>query len=186
MPSGLNREQILNTVSWMARSRRFDRIVALDEADLEMAAEIREHMRVPGDGRDDCALLQGHAGHAGDCARDGVPGGGVLPGAELRRAARVYGARSGTVVAEAARGGIGIGHAQNRRARQLWRILEDLGDAQSHYLLEQLVAGDVFAVDSIVSEGEVKFQAVYRVRAAGDARGARWRRIHHAYGRPRE
>ena len=31
MPSGLNREQILNTVSWMARSRRFDRIVALDE-----------------------------------------------------------------------------------------------------------------------------------------------------------
>ena len=50
MPSGLNREQILNTVSWMARSRRFDRIVALDEVDLETAAEIREHMRVPGMG----------------------------------------------------------------------------------------------------------------------------------------
>ncbi len=50
MPSGLNREQILNTVSWMARSRRFDRIVALDEFDLETAAEIREHMRVPGMG----------------------------------------------------------------------------------------------------------------------------------------
>ncbi len=50
MPTGLNREQILNTVSWMARGRRFDRIVALDEGDLETAAQIREHMRIPGMG----------------------------------------------------------------------------------------------------------------------------------------
>src|ERR1039458_2950859 len=46
MPAGLNRKQILNTVSWMARGRRFDRVVALDEFDLETAAQIREHMRV--------------------------------------------------------------------------------------------------------------------------------------------
>src|ERR1019366_4437946 len=46
MPPGLSREQILNTVSWMARARRFDRIIALDEFDLETAAQIREHMRV--------------------------------------------------------------------------------------------------------------------------------------------
>src|ERR1035438_10522941 len=53
MPAGLTREQILNTVSWMARGRRFDRIIALDEFDLEMAAEIREHMRIPGMGISD-------------------------------------------------------------------------------------------------------------------------------------
>ena len=35
---------------------------------------------------------------------------------------------------------------------QLWRILEDLGDEQSRYLLEQFVPGDIFHVDSIVSE----------------------------------
>jgi len=50
MPSGLNREQILKHVSWKARTRRFDRIVALDEFDLATAAEIREHMRIPGMG----------------------------------------------------------------------------------------------------------------------------------------
>jgi formate-dependent phosphoribosylglycinamide formyltransferase (GAR transformylase) len=50
IPSGLSREQILNTVSWMARGRRFDRIAALDEFDLETAAQIREHMRIPGMG----------------------------------------------------------------------------------------------------------------------------------------
>src|ERR1035441_9740775 len=50
MPAGLNRDQILNTASWMARGRRFDRIIALDEFDLEKAAQIREYMRIPGMG----------------------------------------------------------------------------------------------------------------------------------------
>jgi len=50
MPAGLSREQILNTVSWMARGRRYDRIVALDEFDLETGAQIREHMRIRGMG----------------------------------------------------------------------------------------------------------------------------------------
>jgi hypothetical protein len=39
MPTGLTREQILNTVTWMARGRRFDRIIALDEFDQETAAQ---------------------------------------------------------------------------------------------------------------------------------------------------
>ena len=46
----MTREQILNTVSWKTRSRRFDRIIALDEFDVQTAAEIREHMRIPGMG----------------------------------------------------------------------------------------------------------------------------------------
>ena len=50
MPENLTSEQILNTVSWMARGRRFDRVAALDEFDLETAAEIREHWRLPGMG----------------------------------------------------------------------------------------------------------------------------------------
>ena len=48
MPEELTREQILNTVSWMARERRFDRVVALDEFDQETAAAVREHWRLPG------------------------------------------------------------------------------------------------------------------------------------------
>ena len=43
MPENLTREQIINTVSWMARARRFDRVVALDEFDMETAAAVREH-----------------------------------------------------------------------------------------------------------------------------------------------
>ena len=35
--------------------------------------------------------------------------------------------------------------------------LDQLGDAQSNYLLEQFVTGDVFHIDSIVSERQVVF-----------------------------
>jgi biotin carboxylase len=45
---------------------------------------------------------------------------------------------------------------------QLWRVLDDLGDRQSHFLLEQFVPGDIFHVDSIVSEREVMFSVVHQ------------------------
>src|SRR5271154_5516351 len=45
MPQDLTPEQLLNTVSYLARTRRIDRIVALDEFDVENAALLREHMR---------------------------------------------------------------------------------------------------------------------------------------------
>ncbi len=74
MPENLTCEQILNTVSWMARGRRFDRVVALDEFDLETAAMIREHMRLPGMGvtatafyRDKLAMRMGARERALPC-----------------------------------------------------------------------------------------------------------------------
>ncbi len=50
MPDGLTREQITNTVTYLARRRKFERIVALDEFDMHTAAHLREHMRIPGMG----------------------------------------------------------------------------------------------------------------------------------------
>jgi biotin carboxylase len=43
---------------------------------------------------------------------------------------------------------------------ELWPMLEELGDRRSFYLLEQFIPGDIFHVDSIVSEREVVFSAV--------------------------
>jgi biotin carboxylase len=43
---------------------------------------------------------------------------------------------------------------------ELWPILEQLGDKQSTFLLEKFVPGDVYHVDSVVSENEVVFANV--------------------------
>jgi biotin carboxylase len=55
-----------------------------------------------------------------------------------------------------------LGIRRIEEPEQLWRTLEDLGDEQSRYLLEQFVPGEIFHVDSIVSESEVRFQAVHK------------------------
>lgn len=160
MPAGLTREQILNTVSWMARGRRFDRVVALHEMDLETAAQIREHFRVPGMGtttagcyRDKLAqrIIASAFGHPVlEFCR-------VLNYDELREfIARVpapWMLRPRMDASPAAA-------RQIDDSEQLWRTLDALGDAQSHYILERIVAGDLFCVDSIVSDCEVKFSAV--------------------------
>ena len=48
------------------------------------------------------------------------------------------------------------------KPEQLWRVLDDLGDRQSHYLLEEIVPGEIFYVDSIVSECNVLFSVVHK------------------------
>jgi biotin carboxylase len=51
----------------------------------------------------------------------------------------------------------GIGMKKIHQANDLWPWLDQLGDKQSHYLLEQFIPGTVFHVDSVVSEREVVF-----------------------------
>jgi len=51
----------------------------------------------------------------------------------------------------------GIGMKKINAAAELWPWLDQLGDQQSFYLLEQFIPGTVFHVDSIVSEREVVF-----------------------------
>src|SRR5215208_2428897 len=50
IPDLTRRDHMINGVSWLARTESIDRIVPLDEFDLEMASTLREHLRVPGMG----------------------------------------------------------------------------------------------------------------------------------------
>jgi len=55
-----------------------------------------------------------------------------------------------------------IGIRKISSSEELWSVIDELGDQQSFHLLEQFVAGDIFHVDSIVSECEVVFDIVHR------------------------
>jgi len=162
MPAGLNSQQIVNTVNWMARGRRFDRVVALDEFDMEVVAQIREHMRIPGMGtsatafyRDKLAMRVA-ARDAGFLVPDFVR---VLNYDELRAymdsvpAPWLLKPRS-----EAS----ALGIKKIQKPEDLWLALDDLGDSQSYFLMERFVPGDIFHVDSIVSEGKVVFSSVHQ------------------------
>src|SRR5580698_1233495 len=50
MPEEILLEHLIYTVSYMARLQHIDRIVALDEFDMENVSALREHLRIPGMG----------------------------------------------------------------------------------------------------------------------------------------
>jgi biotin carboxylase len=162
MPSGLNRLQILNTVSWMARTRRFDRIVALGEFDLETAAQIREHMRIPGMGITTAGYYLDKLAMRVSTKESGflVPEFcRVLNYDELRDyMERVPGPWLLKPRSEAS----SLSVRKIEKQEQLWSALHELGDRQSHFLLEQFLPGEVFQVDSILNECKVVFSALHR------------------------
>ena len=70
MPEGLNLAQITNTVTYLGRSRKFERLVALDEFDMETIAHLREHMRIPGMGLNHHPLFRDKLAMRFDAARE--------------------------------------------------------------------------------------------------------------------
>lgn len=149
--------QTQNAVSYLARTRDFERIVPLDDFDVEVAAALREHLRVPGMGettahyfRDKLAMRM-KAREAGLDVPDFVH---LLNHGRVRdfldRAPGPWVLKPRSMA-----GAIGIRKIHG--ADELWQAAEALGDRQSHYLLERFVPGDIFHVDTIVYEREVRF-----------------------------
>jgi biotin carboxylase len=161
MPEELPLPQLLNAVSYAARTRKIDRIVALDEFDMENVSAIREHLRIPGMGlttvryfRDKLAM-RARAKEVGVRVPEFVH---VLNHDGLREFMnRVPGPWLLKPRSQAS----GIGMKKIQRSDDLWPWLEKLGDEQSHFLLEQFLPGSVFHADSIVSEKEVVFAEVH-------------------------
>jgi biotin carboxylase len=157
MPEDLPTADIIRAVSFMARTHPIDRIVALDEFDMENVAALREHLRIPGMGlttmryfRDKLAM-RGRAQESGILVPEFVH---VLNYDDLKNfMARVKPPWLLKPRSQAS----GIGMKKINDPSELWPLLDQLGDQQSFFLLEQFVPGDVFHVDSIVSERKVVF-----------------------------
>jgi biotin carboxylase len=162
MPADLPLPEIVKAVTYVAREKKIDRIVALDEYDMETAATLREHMRIPGMGlttmryfRDKLAMRMRALEH-GIRVPDFIP---VLNHDDIRYyLSHVPGPWVLKPRSEASALGIRLIESPD----SLWPILASLGDQQSSFLLEKFVPGDVYHVDSVVSEQEVVFSSVSR------------------------
>ncbi len=152
MPEELPLQGLIHAVSYAARLRNIDRIVALDEFDMENVSALREHLRIPGMGlttvryfRDKLAM-RARAREAGILVPEFVH---VLNYDHLREfMSRVPNPWLLKPRSQAS----GIGMKKIHYPDQLWHWLDQLGDQQSFYLLEQFVPGSVYHVDSVVSE----------------------------------
>lgn len=153
---------LIKTVCWMCRGRQFDRVIALDEFDLDAAAKIREHTRIPGMGvtstayyRDKLAMRTG-ASESGFLVPEFCR---VLNYDELRAYMKAV---PGPWLLKPRAEASALGIRKIYEPEQLWRTLDELGELQTNYLLERFIPGDIFHVDSIVSEHKVVFSVVHQ------------------------
>jgi len=161
MPDDLALIDLIHAVSYAARTRHIDRVVALDEFDMENVAALREHLRVPGMGvttvryfRDKLAMRT-QARDAGVVAPEFTP---IINYEDIREFMNHV---SGPWLLKPRAQASGIGMKKIHNQEELWSWLDKLGDRQSEYLLEQFIPGSVFHVDGVVSERAVLFAEVH-------------------------
>lgn len=157
IPEISNRHDVVNTVSWLARHREIDRIVPMDDYDVEIAAALREHLRVPGMGDTTARYFRDKLAMRVQ-ARDRyilVPP--FVPILNHARIAEYMETVQPPWVLKPRSEAAAAGIRRIRSADELWPQLEALGDRQSHFILEKYVPGEVYHVDAVVYEREILF-----------------------------
>jgi biotin carboxylase len=155
-------DDVIYGVSYMSRTEAIDRIVALDDYDVEKAAALREHLRIPGMGEStaryfrDKLAMRTRAADVGLDVPDFIH---VLNYDKLRKFMNTF-PPPYVLKPRFQAGAIGI--RKINHSEELWRALNELGDKQSFHVLERFLPGEVFHVDSIVYDNRVLSAIVSR------------------------
>ncbi len=158
-------QDVINTVSYLCRGRSIDYIVPLDEFEVELVAMLREHLRLSGTGvtavrqfRDKLAMRQ-----SARAASIDVPDFVQIKNYDEIREFMATVPLPWVLKPRSEASAMGIEKIND--PERLWRALDELGDKQSLYLLEEFVPGDVYHVDSLIVDGKIVFVSVQKYGA---------------------
>lgn len=157
LPSFNDRKAVVNTVSYLARTRNFTRLAPLDDYDVELVAHLREHLRIPGMGETTARYFRDKLAMRARCKDRNIrvpPFVHVLNHDQIAEFLRTV---EPPWLLKPRSEASSLGIKKFSSADEVWKTVHELGDLQSSYLIEKMIPGDVFHVDSIVSEGQVVF-----------------------------
>ena len=152
-----NMEDTAAGLAWLMRDIKIDRIVALDDFDVEKAAYLREHFRSPGMGQTtarhfrDKLAMRIEADHAGIRVPAYCP---LFNNAEIHAFTQKVPA---PWIVKPRGQASATGMKKVHSADELWAHLDTLGGDRHHFLVEQFKPGDVYHVDALSEEGKVVF-----------------------------
>lgn len=152
-----NLDNMIKGMAWVMRDRRIDRIVALDDFDVEKAALLREEFRIPGMGQTTARYFRDKLAMRIQAADNGIPVppfSSLFNSEDINRFAREV--QPPWVVkprAEASATGI----RKVNSAEELWEVINSLGEKRHMYLVEQFRPGAVYHADALSVDGELVF-----------------------------
>lgn len=162
MPDLDDRGALLRAVSYLARTRHFDRIAPLDDCDVERVALLREHLRIPGMGETtaryfrDKLAMRARAKDRGLLCPEFVH---VCNHEDLRVFFETV-PPPWIIKPRSEAGSVGIEIL--RTAEEAWQKVHALGDQQSFFLIERMVPGDVYHVDGLIFDRKLVFADAHK------------------------
>jgi biotin carboxylase len=162
VPNLSDRQSVINTVAYLARTRDIDRIVPLDDYDVDMAASLREHLRVPGMGDTTARYFRDKLAMRVQARDRYIPVPPFVPILNHARIAEFMESFPPPWVLKPRSEASAAGIRRIYNAEELWPQLDALGDRQSYFVLEKYILGDVYHVDSVVYERDILFAEAHR------------------------
>ena len=149
-------------IAHVARTEQIDGIVALDDFDVEMAAMLREYLRLPGMGETTAHAFRDKLSMRTRARAAGIPCPDFVHVLNDRAIGEWTSRIQPPWVLKPRSQAAAIGIKKIQSADELWQVVDALGDGRADYLLERFVPGDVFHVDSIVFDAQPQFAMVSR------------------------
>ncbi len=157
-----NMQEVIGGLAWLMRTKPIDRIVSLDDFDVEKGAELREHFRIPGMGQTTCRYFRDKLAMRMKAKELNIR----VPQFNSLFNDNDVNHYLDTVAApwlikprgEASATGIKKAHSKD----EAWEIINALGDNRHKCLIEQFRPGDVYHADALSQNGKVIFCRVSR------------------------
>lgn len=158
----MDRNEVTRVVSDLARTRQIDLIVPLDDYDVETAAALREHLRVPGMGDTTARYFRDKLAMRVQARDKGILVPPFVHALNHDQISEFIANNPPPWLLKPRSEAAAMGIRKIDREEDLWPALDSLGDRQSYYVLEKYVPGDVFHVDALVFDRQVVFSEVHQ------------------------
>ncbi len=152
-------------VAYVMRSRKVDRVVSLDDFDVEKAAFLREEFRIPGMGQTTARYFRDKLAMRIQAAENGIPVpafSAVFNDVEVTRYLETV---PGPWVIKPRSEASAIGIRKVHTAHDAWQVLHEIGSERHLFLIEQFKPGDVYHADALSMDGETAFCRISRYLA---------------------
>ena len=157
MPDLSKSDEVIRAVSFLARTRVIDSIVALDDYDVWTAANLREHLRIPGMGDTTVRHFRDKLAMRLQAQENNIPVPDFVHVLNQNKVSEFINRVTPPWVLKPRAEASTIGIAKINTVDEFWSRVDTLGDRQSFYLLERFIPGEVYHVDSLVLDREIVF-----------------------------
>jgi biotin carboxylase len=161
LPSFEDWTHVIHGVAYLMRTRPIDRIVALDDFDVELAAALREHFRLPGLGQSRARFFRDKLAMRYQARSAGLAVPAFTPIFHHEDVRQFLETTPAPWLLKPRMEASAIGIQRLYKPEDVWNKIHSLEDRQSYFLLERMLpGGELYHVDSLIAGGAVIFTAV--------------------------